>query len=365
MTNTPDHHDGRPASDSAPVVGHRSPAPSETEGSVVTTGADWPGQRPAARFDLTTIGEAMLRLSVPIGARLDDTRAFDLEIGGAESNVCVALSRLGRRCGWASRLPDHALGNAVLRTLRADGVDVSAVRHAPGERIGTYFVEYATQPRAIQVIYDRAGSAAARLGPGDLDWGYLLDTRILHLTGITAALSESCYHAVGEAIRRARAAGVIVSFDVNYRAKLWDAATAGDRLRPLIAEADLLFCKSTDASLLFGCAGEPRQLMAGLQSLTRARAICCTFGERGAAMIQGDTFRDQPALPVQIVDRIGSGDAFAAGVIDGLLDDNLPDGLRRGVALAAIALSQHGDRALTSRAELDAVLARERVDVAR
>lgn len=307
----------------------------------------------------------MLRLSVPIGMRLDDARAFDLEIGGAESNVCVALSRLGRRCGWASRLPDHALGNAVLRALRADGVDVTTVRRAPGERLGTYFVEYATQPRAIQVIYDRAGSAAARLGPDDLDWGYLLDTRILHLTGITAALSESCYQTVSEAIRRARSAGVIVSFDVNYRARLWDAATAGDRLRPLIAEADLLFCKSTDASLLFGCTGDQRALMTALQRLTRAQAICCTFGERGAALLQGDGFIAQPALPVQIVDRIGSGDAFAAGVLDGMLDGDLTDGLRRGVALAAIALSQHGDRVLTSRAELEAVLAHERVDVAR
>lgn len=349
--------DGRPTPESAPVVGRRS--------SVVMGEAKWPAQHHTAHFDLTTIGEAMLRLSVPIGMRLADTRAFDVEIGGAESNVCVALSRLGRRCGWASRLPDHALGDAVLRVLRADGVDVAAVQKAPGERLGTYFVEYAAQPRAIQVIYDRAGSAAARLGPDDLDWGYLLNTRILHLTGITAALSESCYHAVAEAIRRARSAGVTVSFDVNYRAKLWEARTAGDRLRPLIAEADLLFCKSNDASLLFGCMGEPPELMARLQALTRAGAICCTFGERGAALLQGKSFLMQPALPVQIVDRIGSGDAFAAGVLDGLLDGDLPAGLRRGVALAAIALSQHGDRVLTSRAELAAVLTQERVDVAR
>lgn len=313
----------------------------------------------------------MLRLSVPIGHRLDDTRALDLEIAGAESNVMVALSRLGRRCGWVSRVPDQALGHAVLRALRSDGVDVSAVKQAPGERLGLYFIEYASQPRAIQVIYDRAHSAAARMTVADVDWDYLLDTRLLHLTGITAALSDSCYAILVEAMRRARAAGVKISFDVNHRARLWDAVTAGQKLRPLIAEADILLCKGADASALFDCQGDPRQLMTRLQALTRAPAIFCTFGEQGAALLSGDEFVTQPALPVQIVDRIGSGDAFAAGVIDGWLAgdaDHLREGLRRGVALAAIALSQYGDRVLSSRAELDAVLAgqgRERRDIAR
>lgn len=320
------------------------------------------------RFDVTSLGEAMLRLSVPIGMRLDDMRALDVEIGGAEGNVCVALARLGRRCGWASRLPDHALGQCVVRGLRADGVDVTAVKRVPGERIGTYFIEYASTPRAIQVIYDRADSAAARMSVADVDWDYLLDTRVLHLTGITAALSDSCYALVAEAIRRARAAGVTVSFDVNYRAKLWSAAVAGEKLRPLIAEADILLCKGADASALFGCHGDPHSLMTRLQALTRAPAIYCTFGEQGAALLSGDEFETQPALPVIIIDRVGSGDALAAGVLDGFLDNDLRAGLRRGVALAAIALSQYGDRVLTSRAELEAVMAGQghaRRDIAR
>jgi 2-dehydro-3-deoxygluconokinase len=318
-----------------------------------------------ARFDITTIGETMLRLSVPIGRRLADSRSLDLEIGGAESNVCVALARLGRRSAWVSRLPAQALGNAVLRSLRADGVDVTAVRSVDGERLGTYFIEYGSQPRSIQVIYDRADSAAANMQPDDIDWEYLLDTRVLHLTGITAALSDSCYAVVSEAVRRARAAGVYLSFDVNYRGKLWPAAMAGERLRPLIAEADLLFCKSADASLLFGCNGEPEAQMNALKELTRAEAICCTFGERGAALLHKNSFIQQPAVPVQIVDRIGSGDAFAAGVLDGMLDGDLPTGLKRGVAMAAIALSQHGDRVLTTREELNSVMQQTGGDVSR
>jgi 2-dehydro-3-deoxygluconokinase len=316
-------------------------------------------------FDVTSLGESMLRFSVPVGERLDDAQSLDVEIGGAESNVCIALARLDRRCGWVGRLPNHALGNAVVRALRADGVDVQAIKRVPNERLGTYFIEYATQPRAISVIYDRADSAAARMTVDDVDWDYLLDTRVLHLTGITAALSDNCYAIVEEAMGRARAAGVRVSFDVNYRAKLWDAPTAGTKLRPLIAEADLLLCKSADAALLFDCTGEPRDQMRSLQQLTRAQAIYCTFGANGAALLQNEQFIQEPAIAVQIVDRIGSGDAFAAGVLDGWLDNDEKDGLRRGVALAAIALSQHGDRVLTGRAELQAVMAQTGHDIAR
>jgi 2-dehydro-3-deoxygluconokinase len=160
---------------------------------------------------------------------------------------------------------------------------------------------------------------------------------------------------------------------VNYRGKLWSPDIAGTKLRPLIHEADILFCKGADAAALFGCDGEPRELMSQLKKLTQAHALFCTFGEKGATLLFDDEFVMQPALPVQIVDRIGSGDAFAAGVLDGWLsgDKSLTNssgfqvGLRRGVALAAIALSQFGDRVLSSRAELNATLAAERLDVAR
>ena len=329
------------------------------------------------RFDFVSLGESMLRLSVPSGQRLDDAYSLDMELGGAESNVSVALARLGWRTGWVSRMPDHALANAVLRALRADGVDVSAVKSVPGERLGTYFIEYAAAPRATQVIYDRADSAASRMRADDIDWDYLLDTRVLHLTGITAALSDSCYAVLVEAIARARAAGVVVSFDVNYRANLWTATTAGAKLRPLIAAADILFCKGADAKALFGCKGEPRQLMRELQALTRAPAIFCTFGDQGATLLGGGEFSAQPALAVQIIDRIGSGDCFAAGVLDGCLSGvasaggsfydvaTLREGLRRGVAMAAIALTQTGDRVLTSRAELNAVLGSDSRDISR
>ena len=330
-------------------------------------------QTPTHLFDFITLGESMLRLSVPTGHRLDDTRSLDMELAGAESNVSVALARLGWNTGWVSRLPDHALGQAILRALRSDGVDVSAVKCVPDERVGTYYIEYATTPRATQVIYDRADSAASRMTIADINWDYLLNTRILHLTGITAALSDNCYALLVEVIRRAHDANITVSFDVNYRARLWSAKTAGEKLLPLIAEADILFCKGSDAQALFGCQGKPDQIMTGLQKLSKAPAIFCTFGKDGAALLCGTEFVTHPAFPVNIVDRIGSGDAFAAGVLDGWLSTSttskdisiLTESLRRGVGLAAIALSQFGDRVLSSRAELDAVLVSEQHDISR
>lgn len=317
------------------------------------------------RFDVVSLGEAMLRLSVPIGKRLDDARLLDVEVAGAECNVCYALARLERRVAWVGRLPDHALGQNVLRALRADGVDVSAVVCAPGGRVGTYFIEYASPPRSIQVIYDRADSAASHMTVNEVDWNYLLDTRILHLTGITPALSDSCHEITVQAIERAHAEKVMLTFDVNYRAKLWDPATAAEKLRPLIAQADILFCKSNDARLLFGASGSPRDHVTALKGLTNAQAIFCTFGADGAALWMDDEFLMLSAVPVQIVDRIGSGDAFAAGVLDAILDNDIREGLRRGVSLAAIALSQFGDRVLTSREELNAVASQENHDIER
>lgn len=319
------------------------------------------------RFDLVGLGEAMLRLSTPLGERLAAAHSLALEIAGAESNVCVALCRLGRKCGWVSRLPDHALADRVLRELSADGVDLSAVVRAPGERLGLYYLEFAAPPRTSQVIYDRAQSAMSALSVEDVDWDYLLAARCIHLTGITAALSDSCYRLVDTAMQRARAAGVIVSFDVNYRARLWDAARAGERLRPLLAQADIVFCSSADAQRLFACGGELEAQMRALQRLApQSVALYCTRSAQGAGLLTTAGYRFCPATPVTLVDRIGAGDAFAAGALDGWLSGDAAEGLARGVALAAIALSQHGDRVLTSRAELEAVMAHSGAqDVAR
>ena len=144
------------------------------------------------RFDAATLGEILLRLSVPPGWRLEEASSLDVFPAGAEANVVTALAQLGRRCSWVGALPRNPMGRLSTSRLRLAGVDLSGVLWRDEGRLGVYFVELAEQPRSVQVIYDRAASCAARLRPEEVPWDLLLDCRLLHLTGITPALSPSC-----------------------------------------------------------------------------------------------------------------------------------------------------------------------------
>ena len=181
------------------------------------------------RLDLITLGKSMWRLSPPGHERLEGTRTLDIHIGGAESNLASGLAQLGKRTAWWSRLPNSPTGRNVANTIRSYGVDVSGIKWSEG-RLGTYYVEFGNTPRATQVIYDRANSAASQMQPDDFDWKRLQSADWLHLTGITPALSSSCLETVRRAIQEARKAGIKISFDLNYRAKLWTPAQAASIL---------------------------------------------------------------------------------------------------------------------------------------
>jgi 2-dehydro-3-deoxygluconokinase len=177
--------------------------------------------------EVVALGEAMLRLTPPNYRRLEQADCFEVEVGGAELNTAVGLVRLGRAVAWVSRLPDQPLGRLVLNRARAAGVDVSAVQLTPGGRVGLYFLEQGAAPRPGSIIYDRHDSAMAQLRPGQFDWPSLFaGARWFHVTGITPALSPTAAEAVREALHAARSAGLTVSMDVNYRAKLWSLEQA-------------------------------------------------------------------------------------------------------------------------------------------
>ncbi|MEM7124899.1 MAG: sugar kinase [Chloroflexota bacterium] len=308
-------------------------------------------------FDVTTIGETMLRLSVPAGQRLEMMAALDVFPAGAEANIVAALSRLGRRGAWMGGLPDNPLGHVVANHLRIADVDLEGVFWDPDGRMGNYFIEFAEPPRPIQVIYDRADSVAARMTPAQVDWDRMLNTRLIHLTGITPALSEGNLEIVRQAIQRAKTAGVAVSFDINYRNKLWEPARAAPILTELIQEVDLLFCARGDAATVFDIQGSPEQIVEQLAALSHAKTIVSSVGEEGAVAWDGEHIYRQPAVPVVVIDRIGAGDGLAAGVVHGWLDGDLPKGLRYGTAMAALALSQNGDMIITTLEEVEAVIA--------
>src|SRR5919202_1597120 len=183
--------------------------------------------------DVFTVGETMIRLTPKGFIRLEEASELELRIGGTESNVAIALARLGLRPAWASRLPRNPLGELTARRILSFGVDVSHVRWVDGARMGLYFIEPGAAPRSSLVLYDRAHSAASSMTPDDFDWSVLGRARHVHLTGITPALSATAAETVARALAEARGRGRTVSFDVNYRARLWPAAVACEGLLPL------------------------------------------------------------------------------------------------------------------------------------
>ncbi len=308
------------------------------------------------QFDVTTFGESLLRLSVPVGRPLELTSQLDMNIAGSESNVLAVLAQLGHRCSWVSSLPDNALGRLAANQFRLRGIDLSGVVWRENGRIGNYFVEMVAPPRIIQVIYDRDNSCVTQMTPAQIDWDALLDTRLLHLSGITPALSAGCQAIIQEAVARAQATGVPVSFDVNYRGKLWPPSKAAEILLPLLQNSALLFCAKRDAELLFGVSGTPEEVIEQLAEKTQARHIVVSIGSKGVVGWDGQQFIHQSAYETIIIDALGAGDALAAGVIHGWLADEFARGLQMGAALAAMALSQVGDMVVVTQSALNDLL---------
>lgn len=311
------------------------------------------------RFDITTYGEGGLRLSVQPGLRIETAERFDVDIAGTEANVVGALSRLGWRCAWVSALPATAPGRRVAHKLRAAGIDLSGVRWREHGRVSCYYVEYAVPPRSTQVHYDRRDSCFAQMAPEDVDWGTLLDTRHLHLSGLTAALSSNTGAIVAEAFERARRAGVSTSLDVNHREQLWSPQQCREALLPLARNVSVLFCSRRDAERVFGCDPAPERAAAQLRDQTGAGIVVMSDGADGALALGPTGIERCPARPATLLDRMGAGDGLAAGVLHGWMRGDLAAGLRYGCTMAALAMSQHGDMVITDPAELERLAARE------
>ena len=305
------------------------------------------------RYDVTSLGEMLLRLSVPAGMRLEGATKLELHAAGAEANVISLLARLERNTCWFGALPDNPLGGIGANALRIAGVDTRGIIWAKQGRMGAYYVEFGIPPRGTQVIYDRAHSGASEMQVHDVNWNALLDTRLIHLTGITPALSPSCRDVIDEAISQAKQRGIPISFDVNYRSKLWSENEAQEKLTPLIQSVEILFCSLHDATRLFKCSGTAKEIAYQMLERSQAKYMVMTSGENGALLWNGSEWLHEPSRATQIIDRLGAGDALAAGVIHGWLDGNIAQGLRYGSTLAALALTQHGDMVITNKAELN------------
>jgi 2-dehydro-3-deoxygluconokinase len=303
---------------------------------------------------IVTFGEAMIRLAPPGAQRLEQARSLDLEVGGAELNAAVMLARLGHEVRWVSALPDHPLGRLVRNRAREAGVDASGVRFLPEGRCGLYFVEFAAAPRAEAVHYDRRGSSLATMPADLIDWEReLVGADWLHLTGITPALGDGPAESCRRAVRAAARLNVSFSVDLNYRSKLWSKEAAGACLAELLPEASLIVANEQDAIGLFGmkvtgfdaAARALRERFAARMIAALKREAPLVWRNRLAGVLQeaDGNLLETGWRDVEIVDRLGAGDAFTGGLIDGLLRGDPGGGLEAGVALAALKHSIPGD----------------------
>lgn len=331
-------------------------------------------------------GELLLRLGAPGRQLLLQSPVLDVHVGGAEANVAVSLARLGHRAGMVGLVADNALGEAALGELRRHRIDVSAVQSAPG-RMGLYFLTPGAIQRPSEVLYDRADSAFARAGGGRHDWPALLQgADWLHVSGVTPALGQQAADGTLAAVRAARAAGVKVSFDGNFRPRLWEAwgGDAPTILRGLMAEADVLFASHRDLQVVLGLefpqATPQERFAAGaaaaFQAFPHLRQMAATVRVQRSVdhhalsaitALSDGALHTTPAYEVSpIVDRIGTGDAFAAGVLHGDLTGLPPtDALHFGVAAACLKHSIPGDFNLVGAADVQAFLGDNSLDVKR
>jgi 2-dehydro-3-deoxygluconokinase len=304
----------------------------------------------------------------------DRLRAYS---GGSESNVAIGLYRLGMHAAWIGKLPRNALGRKVVNEIRAYGVDTSACIWTDQGRVGTFFVEWGAHPRPLKTIYDRAGSAATTLVADDVDWAWVQRAEWLHMTGITPALSPTCGASVPQIASRARSLGLKVSFDVNYRSLLWTPREARPVLDEILAHVDLLIATADDARMLIEPALEQRpspesppvdaQAWLAEQLWTRYQpeAVVLTCGGAGCAAYDGRELLRAPGHNVHVVNRLGAGDAFDAGLLYGYLTADLRTGLEMGCAMAALKLTIPQNTPLIDRADVDRLLAGRDVDIVR
>ena len=318
--------------------------------------------------DLVTFGEAMIRLSPPDFKRLEQTTTLDLNIGGAELNVAVGVSRLGLKSAWVSRLPDNPLGRMIANKARELGVDVSPVIWEKEGRAGLYFLEFGASPRASSVLYDREYSSFSSIKPGELDWQNILkDVKCLHLTGITPAVSESAAAAAMEALKAAKACGCKVSLDLNYRAKLWSRQEAGKTLSSMMDYVDILITTQGDTRTILDITADTDEALAQiLLERYPFEVVAVSFREgdtvwrctwSALAQTRDKTFNTR-TFAIDIVDQVGRGDSFAAGFLSGYIGTaDVQKALDYGVAFAALKHSFPGDFNWCTKAEVEALLA--------
>ncbi|HWF91983.1 MAG TPA: sugar kinase [Terriglobales bacterium] len=341
-------------------------------------------------FDVVTFGEAMIRLSPPNYERLEQANTLDVRIGGGELNVAVGVSRLGLKSTWVSRLPKNSLARLMENRVRQAGVDTSNLLWVNDGRLGLYFVEFGAAPRASSVLYDRAYSAISAIKPGEVDWKEIfVGARWCHTSGITPALSDSAAEVTREALQAAKKAGVMVSYDLNYRGKLWTPEKAQAVQEPLMEFVDVLITTEEDTGVVFKIKVDGntddrdfqqistdsyKEVAKRLQERFKFKAVAITLRENplvwrntwSSIAYADGKFYDDVKYELEIVDRVGGGDSFSAGFIYGYLaHQSYGAAVRYGNAFSALKHTNPGDFNWATLQEVESLLKGANLRVAR
>ena len=321
--------------------------------------------------DVITFGEAMIRLSPPGQARLEQTNLLEMAVGGAELSVAAGVARLGLDSAWVSRLPNNPLGRMMANKGREFGVDTSHLLWTDEDRAGLYFVEYSAEPRPTRVYYDRKDSALAHIQPGMVDWPALLqDAHLLHVGGITPALSASAAAVQLEALQAAREADCLVSYDLNYRAALWTLEEARQAQLPLMDYVDILVTSLPDepnvTELVSGLSGDdPAEVAHKLAEqfdfkavLITMRSMASIWQARWTSLAFADgSLHEGARYEIEVVDRLGGGDACVAGFLTGYLEGDVAGGVALGNAFSALTQTSPTDWPWPTRQEVEDLIA--------
>ncbi|MFW9786345.1 MAG: PfkB family carbohydrate kinase [Candidatus Thorarchaeota archaeon] len=318
-------------------------------------------------YDVVSFGEVMLRLSPPNFKRFEQTESFNAHAGGAEMNVAVACARLELNSAYVTKLGNNSIGHFIRNKAREHGVDTSHILWDPDSRCGVYFVEFGAAPRANRVIYDRKESAISKIKSGEVDWKKILTgTRLFHTSGITPALSRTCAEVTDEALKVAKEQGAKVSYDVNYRGKLWTPKEAQKFTETASEYIDILITTEEDTKVVYGIEGKDYEdVAAKLIDKFGFEVVVITLRETLSVWLNkwsvfaysdGKVYRS-PVYDVEVVDRLGGGDSCSAGFIYGYLElKDLQKAVDFGSAFSALKHSVPGDLAFVYKSEVEKLI---------
>ncbi len=323
---------------------------------------------------VVTFGEIMMRIAPYHFERLAQARTMQVTYGGGEANVAVSLTHFGHDVWFVSRLPKNPLGDSAVQVLKSYGVNTDYVIRG-GSRIGIYFLEHGASIRPSRVVYDRAYSAASEMDESMVNWEEVFGGKDwFHITGITPAVSEGCARTSLEAVQAAKKAGLTVSCDLNYRKKLWTQDQARETMQHLVQHVDVIIANEEDAADVFGIHAENSDITGGklsvdsyksvarqLINVSSAKKVAITLRESisasdngwSAMLFDGKGFFVSRKYPIHLVDRVGGGDSFSAGLIHGLSSNwDAQQALEFAVAASALKQTIPGDMNLVSEEEV-------------